>query len=205
MWREQLDGVGRKNKSIYFSFALSLFMHGLILFFLARDAAKDSSVTLVFNSQAKPIEVHLAPAQTKQTPVVKLRSEHVQQIEKFPTNLTSHPDGARKLKESSRSTIPKLLDLKTGNHLSLSYWRGVEIQGQPIKIRLTINPAGFIDQWELLTRMTAPFQLDLEAINIMVRNMDTNKTGETHFLIWECQVGKKNGELIAKIYSASDD
>lgn len=198
------DGVGRKNKFIYVAFALSLLIHGLTLLLLARNAAKDASVMLAFNSQATSIEVRLTPAQTKQAPLVKLQPDHVQSIEKPLPNLTSHSDGARKLKQTRRSAIPKLLDLKTGNQLNLSYWRGVAIQGRPVRIRLMVNPAGFIDKWELLTKVTMPLQLDPEALNVMVRNMDADKTGETHFLIWECQVGKKNGELIAKIYSASD-
>jgi hypothetical protein len=56
----------------------------------------------------------------------------------------------------------------------------------------------------MLSKVKSSLNLDLNAINIMVRNMDANKTGETHTLIWEGQIASKNGELIARIYSVSD-
>lgn len=199
MWRELLDGAGRKNQSIYGAFALSLFLHGLVLFFPARNAANEAAVTLAFNPSPSPIEVRIIPAQTKPAPLVKPPSVLVRQIENPPVSQNSRPEGARKIKETRRPAIPKLLDLKTGHQLSLSYWRGAQTQGQ-LRIRLTVNPSGFIDKWELLAKVPMSLQLDPEALNVMVRNMDADKTGETHILIWECQVGKKNGELIAKIY-----
>lgn len=205
MWQEQLEAVGRRNKAVVFAFALSLLLHASILFFVARDAARDFSFILGLNLEPASIDVRLIPAQDKRTPVAKLRSEQVQSDEKSLPPPVNPPHSASKSVASPRSTIPKLVDLKTGDQLNLSYWRGVKIQGRPIRIRLNISPAGLIAGWELLTPGAGSLQLDLEAMNIMVRNMDANKTGETHVLIWESQVGKKNGELIAKIYLSSDD
>ena len=200
------DSAGRKNKSIFVAFAFSLSLHGLVLFFLARDVGKGAAVELAFKSQratkALPttFEVHLAHAPTKQPTLVQSRSKHSLQADKSLATLTNHSVNAQKSTEGGHSTLPKLIDLRTGNQLSLSYWRGVKIQGSAIRIQFSVNPAGFLMQWKVLTKTNTPFQLDPEAMNYLVRNMDALKTGETHLQIWECQIGKKNGELVAKMY-----
>ncbi len=152
-----------------------------------------------------PIEVRLIPPQTQQAPLAKSQFEHKQQIEKPLATLSHLPDVAQGSSETRHSTLPKLINLRTGQQLNPSYWRGVKIQGSPVRIQLTINPAGFIHTWKLLTKTTESFQLDLEAMNHMIRNMDIHKTGETHAQFWEYQIGEKNGELIAKIYPVSAD
>lgn len=180
-------------------------MHGSILFFLARDAAKDSTLSLGFSLQPAALAVRLISAQARPAPAAIRRSEPAPAVQTPPSPPASHPEDTAQFATSPQSTVPKFVDLKTGNQLDLSYWRGAKLQGRPLRIRLTVNPAGIITSWELLTPGADPLQLDLDAMNNMVRNMDAAKTGETHVLIWESQVGKKNGELIAKIQLARDN
>ena len=206
MLHEQLDGIGRNNRFIGFAFALSLLLHVSILFFVARDAARDTTFTLGFEPEPAAIDVRLIPAQAKQTAVAKLRPEPAQPVEQSPSPPARQSDGASRAASSPHTTIAKLVDLKTGDQLEPSHWQGAKIQGRPIKIRLTISPAGLVQSWEVLTPGANPLELDPYAMNNLVRNMDPDRTGETHVLIWVSQVGKKkNGELIARIYLASDE
>lgn len=205
MWHPPLDITGRKHESIVLAFALSLLMHGSMLFVFARDAAKDSTLSLGFSPQPASLAVRLIAAPAQPAPAAIARSEPAPAAQTPPSPPASHLEDAAQFASSPSSTAPKFIDLKTGNQLDLSYWRGAKRQGRPLRIRLTINPAGLIASWELLTPGAESLQLDLAAMNNMVRNMDAAKTGETHVLIWESQVGKKNGELIAKIQMAGDN
>ena len=180
-------------------------MHGSILFSLARDVTKDSTLSLGFSMQPASLAVRLISAQASPAPAPTARSEPAQAAQSPPSPPASHLEDTAQFATSPSSTVPKFVDLKTGNQLDLSYWRGAKLQGRPLKIRLNINPAGFITSWELLTPGAASLQLDVAAMNNMVRNMDAAKTGETHVLIWESQIGKKNGELIARIQLTGDN
>ena len=211
--QEQPEGIGRKNKPVVLAFALSLLLHALLGLYVAHDAAKDASFALGLNLQPASIDVRLVPAQAKQTPAVQSRSEALP-AEETPLSPaasavsappSSHLEGRSKIVKSPRSATARFIDLNTGKQLDLSYWRGAKLQGRPIKIQLTVNPAGILVSWEVLTPGAESLQLDREALNIMVRYMDVAMTGETHVLIWESQVGRKNGELIAKIYLAGDN
>jgi hypothetical protein len=205
LWYEQLWAAGRKDEPIVFSFALSLLLHASVLFFSAGDAARDSSFALGLNLEPASIDVRLVPAPSRPVPEAKLRSEAVRAEEKSLPPPASHKDGTSKSAKSPHATLSRLVDLKTGSVLDLAHWQGAQILGRPIRIRLSINAAGLIANWELLTPGAKSLPLDLEAMNVMVRNMDADRTGETHVLIWESQVGKKGGRLIAKIYLPKDD
>ena len=205
LWPQQLDPAGRKPGPLGYALVLSLLLHATVLFLTARHVASDLSLALGLSLRSAPLDVRLIPTQIRQAPVAKLPPERVPALERQPPPAVGQADQASKSLPSPHSTIPKVVELKSGKQLDLSHWQGAKLQGRPLKIRLTINPAGIIASWELLTPDAGPLQLDREAMNIMVRNMDANKTGETHVLIWESQVGIKNGELIAKIYAASDD
>jgi hypothetical protein len=195
----RFDSAGRKNTPIYVSFAFSLFLHGAVLFLLASHGTNDNSVALPFYSPPGPIEVLLTHLEVKQVPLAKSQPVHLK-TKKEPPPSTSNSYGTQKDRKSSHSTFPRLINLRTGSLLSISKWQGVQVKGPAIRIQLTVNPSGFVDQWKLLTKTTKSPQLDHEAMNHMVRNMRARKTGETHHLVWECLIGEKNGELIAKIY-----
>ncbi len=84
---------------------------------------------------------------------------------------------------------------------SFDRWQGVVTEGAPIRVMLTINPAGFVDRWDFLSAVPEAFKDQAALISVMVRNMDPDKTGETHVRMWESELGKKDGNWVAKIYT----
>lgn len=97
-------------------------------------------------------------------------------------------------------TNVKIVDLTSGIMLGADHWQGVEIIGEPIKVILTINPAGFLDSWAFLSDVPVAFQGRAAMISVLVRSMKPDKTGETHARVWEGQIGTKDGNWMAKVY-----
>ena len=199
----RLDEKGRSGRSIRAAFAISLLAHGLVLL-AARDAARYVSFTWAVNSPPLSIEARLMAPQSRPIAPPTSPAGQAPASKKTASPSSRHSDNAAQFADALHSSSARLIALKTGKQLDPDDWHGAITLGQPFRIRLTINPAGFIENWELLTPNPVEFQLDLEAMNNMVRNMSADKTGETHVSIWQCQLGEKNGELLAVIYPTAE-
>ena len=178
---------------------VSLAMHVSALVFLAQHDVRRFAQPGTQHAKTAPIQAHLLRPMAHKTPEPGVPSA-VRAVAKRPAPVPLVETAEMPKSDGMVAVIGKLLDIKTGDELSRNDWLAAKLVGQSIRIRLTINPAGFVDRWEVVSPGTIALATNRDAINNMVRNMSTRKTGETHFVIWECQIGENADRVIANIY-----
>ena len=212
---------GRKVPFVYIAFALSISLHALLLLWQVQGAAK--FVRLGLAARTKPasiLEAHLVmPQGGPRRVITSEKSPPKPEQDLAPSGQPARSESARVAPErvQARPAVParpaaaaakfvqssavaKIVNLHSGELWSFDRWQGVVTEGPPIRVVLSINPAGFVDKWEYLSEVPDAFKNQVALISVMIRNMEPDKTGETHARIWESELGKKDGRWVAKIY-----
>jgi hypothetical protein len=92
-----------------------------------------------------------------------------------------------------------VINLETGNRLPEKEQAEATFDMPPIGFTIQVSPAGKMEKWSSDGELPSDIVVHLQLLNNLIRNMQYERTGETHSVAWLAYLVEKDGVWIAKL------
>lgn len=104
--------------------------------------------------------------------------------------------------ESKVGTVAErdvVINLETGERLVESEQAETRFEAPPVGFTIQVSPAGKMEKWSSDSELPAEILTRLQLLNNLIRNMQFERTGESHSVAWLAYLVEKDGVWVAKL------